>query len=248
MNDNEQSNPMLARIRAILAKAEDPASSPQEAEAYFAKAADLMAKYGIERAMLADSDPSADKPGDRVIVIEGSYIPDRVALLVCIYGPLNCRGLRRRSYDYNKNKYVTEIHLFGYESDLDRVELLFTSLLLQAFNGMKYGRPRPGESTVAYRKSWLMGFSNAVHDRLKAAEARARNEAPVAASGRSAALVVADRKTVVEARFKDAYPRTRKGGTRTSRGTGYGAGKSAGNAADLGGTRVGPGGRRALIA
>ncbi|MFI1799836.1 DUF2786 domain-containing protein [Streptomyces sp. NPDC020379] len=237
----EQSNPMLAKIRALLAKAEDPASSPAEAEAFFAKAAELMAKYGIEQAMLADSDPAMDRPGDRVIVVEGTYVNDRLYLLGYIAEALNCPGLTK-----DKSRGRTEVHLFGYESDLDRVELLFTSLLLQMFNGMRQGRPAYGEKLITYRKSWMAGFILRIDERLREIEARARQEAPVAASGRSAELVVADRKAVVQARFKAAYPDSRSGGGTKRRGTGVADGRAAANRADLGQTRVG--GRRAIAA
>ncbi|NUK41825.1 DUF2786 domain-containing protein [Streptomyces lunaelactis] len=237
-----QSNPQLDKIRAILAKAENPAATPEEAQAYFAKAAELMAKYGIEQAMLADSDPDRDKPGDRVIVVEGTYANDRIYLLGYIADALNCHGITR-----DKSGGRTEVHLFGYESDLDRVELLFTSLLLQMFNGMRQGRPAYGESTVTYRKSWVAGFILTVYKRLQEIEARARQEAPAAASGRSAELVVADRKTVVMARFNAAYPTARSNGRKTNRrGTGFKSGQEAARRADLGQTRVG--GRRALSA
>jgi hypothetical protein len=232
----------LAKIRALLAKAEDPAATPDEAQAFFAKAAELMAKYGIERAMLADSDPNADRPGDRVIVVEGTYANDRIYLLGYIADALNCHGISR-----DKSRGRTEVHLFGYESDLDRVEMLFTSLLLQMFNGMRQGRPAPGESTVTYRKSWVAGFILTIYKRLQEIEARTRQETPAAASGRSAELVVADRKAVVMARFNDAYPTARSNGRQTRRrGTGTAAGREAARRADLGQTRVG--GRRALSA
>ncbi|NWF28227.1 DUF2786 domain-containing protein [Streptomyces sp. PKU-EA00015] len=240
---NPNSDPKLAKIRAILAKAEDPAATPEEAEAFFAKAAELMAKYGIERAMLADADPDLDRPGDRVIVVEGTYSNDRIYLLGYIADALNCHGITK-----DKNRGRTEVHLFGYESDLDRVELLFTSLCLQAFNGMRQGRPAYGEKVVTYRKSWLAGFILTVYKRLQEIEARARQEAPAAASGRSAELVVADRKTVVLARFNAAYPNARNAGRTTRRrGTGYAAGQEAAKRADLGQTRVGQR-RRALTA
>ena len=57
----------LARVRKLLAKAEDTAVTPQEAEAYTAKAAELMASYGIDRAMLAAADPATDVPADLVV-------------------------------------------------------------------------------------------------------------------------------------------------------------------------------------
>ncbi|MFI6275962.1 DUF2786 domain-containing protein [Streptomyces sp. NPDC050988] len=238
----EPKNDKLAKIRALLAKAEDPAATPDEAQMFFAKAAELMAKYGIERAMLADSDPRHDKPGDRVIVVEGNYANDRIILLGYVTDALNCHGITK-----DQSRGRTEVHLFGYESDLDRVELLFTSLLLQMFNGMRQGRPAFGEKLITYRKSWIAGFVVTIHERLQEIEARARQEAPAAASGRSAELVVADRKAVVLAQFDAAYPNARTNGRKTSRaGTGVAAGKAAGRRADLGQTRVG--GRRAISA
>lgn len=68
---------MLGRIRGLLAKAEDQAATVQEAEAYFVKAAELMARYGVDRAMLAADDPTSDLLGDRIVVIEGAYHVDQ---------------------------------------------------------------------------------------------------------------------------------------------------------------------------
>ncbi|MBD2829838.1 DUF2786 domain-containing protein [Streptomyces globisporus] len=225
-------------------KAEDPAASREESESYFAKAAELMAKYGIEQAMLADANPGRDRPADRVIQVEGGYVVDRIDLLFSILRPLGLQGIRLRGAN---GKLGAEVHVFGYEADIQRAELLFTSLLLQAFNGMRHGRPMWGESVIAYRKTWLMGFSRAVEDRLEAAEARARGEAVDGANGRSAELVLADRASVVLASYRAAYPKT-QGRKRSVVGSGFSAGGRAGNAADLGGTRVGSGGRRGLTA
>ncbi|MFE5971413.1 DUF2786 domain-containing protein [Streptomyces sp. NPDC056460] len=227
----------LAKIRAILAKAEDPATTPDEADAYFAKAAELMAKYGIEKAMLADADPAQDRPGDRMIKVTGTYGSDRKYLLGYIVKALGCKAIELNG---------AEVHLFGYESDLERVEMLFTSLQLQAFNAMRHGRPRPGEKTITYRKSFLAGFILTVYARLEEIEARARQEAAPSATGRSAELVLADRKAVTLARFKEAYPHTRTGGGSKRGGSGKAAGEAAGRRADLGQTRVG--GRRAIAA
>ncbi|KOG26800.1 hypothetical protein ADK36_02240 [Streptomyces viridochromogenes] len=237
----EPENGKLAKIRALLAKAEDPAASPDEAQVYFAKAAELMAKYGIERAMLAESDPNADRPGDRMIVVEGTYASDQLHLLGHLAHALHCESLKK-----SVTRGRTEVHLFGYESDLDRVEMLFTSLLLQMFNGVRQGRPAPGEKLITYRKAWMAGFILRIHERLQEIEARAQQEAPAAASGRSAELVLADRKSVIAARFAAAYPdaRTPSGSSRR-RGTGLDAGRAAANRADLGQTRVGQR-RRAL--
>ncbi|MGZ5400302.1 MAG: DUF2786 domain-containing protein, partial [Nocardioides sp.] len=57
---------MLVRVRKLLTKAEDPAATTQEAQAYTAKASELMAAHGIDRALLAAREPSLDVVGDRV--------------------------------------------------------------------------------------------------------------------------------------------------------------------------------------
>jgi hypothetical protein len=246
MHSDQQTHPMLARVRAILAKAEDPAASPEESQAYFAKAAELMSKYGIERAMIAESLPETDKPTDRVVIESGSYLLDRVNLLMSIVEALGGRSVRWRVYDPQSGKYVQRVKMYGYESVLDRAEMLYTSLLLQAFNGMKKGRPVPGESTTAYRKTWLSGFRSAVTQRLGVAERAAVEEADRQLGGK-AELVLAKREDTVRAMFKAAHPKLRTAPKRRLTGSGWHEGTKAGERADLGtNTRVGSGRRQAL--
>ena len=44
------------KVRKLLVKAEDPAATPEEAESCTAKAQQLMTKYAIDLAMVADPD------------------------------------------------------------------------------------------------------------------------------------------------------------------------------------------------
>ncbi|WP_372407232.1 DUF2786 domain-containing protein [Streptomyces luteireticuli] len=245
MNSDEQSK-MLAKVRAILAKAEDPAASPLEAEAYFGKAASLMAKYGIERAMLAETKPETDKLTSRIVIVKGSYLLDRTALLTSITHALGGKTVRWRAYDWTSDKYVQQVKLYGYESMLDRAEMLYTSLLLQAFNGMKQAKPAWGESTASFRKSWLSGFRVAVANRLTEADQAAVEEANREIGRRPAELVLATREKKVEALFKAENPKTRSAPKRRLTGTGWSEGNKAGKAADLGGAQVGSGRRTAL--
>ncbi|MGA5019273.1 DUF2786 domain-containing protein [Streptomyces griseoincarnatus] len=244
---NPQDDKTLAKIRAILAKAEDPAASEAEAEAYFAKAAALMAKYGIERAMLAAYNPGTDEIGDRVITIEGSYVKERQILAAAIAGALGMSSIMRtRERGYGKRK-VYEVHLYGYGSDLERAELLYTSLSLQASNGLRNARPGYWDGTLAtYRKSWFRGFTAAVSDRIAKAEKRASDEAEEL-HGSSVALVLADRKALVEQRMYAEHSDLRKWKGRQLSGGGTRAGLEAGRRADIGHTRLTPT-RRALSA
>jgi hypothetical protein len=140
------------------------------------------------------------------------------------------------------------VHVFGYESDLERTELLYTSLLLQMASALQAasapggGRPlfMEGGRLKAWNRSFLLGFSSMVTYRLRKAEERAVGEAKKEdeTTGRpSTELVLADRSLAVQAQLRKEYPNTRM--TRiTSSGRGYGAGQTAGRTADIGGTRV----------
>ena len=230
---------LLARVRKILAKAEDPATTPQEAETYTAKAAELIAAYGIDQALLADSRPGSDVVGDRVVVVEAPYALDKASLLSAVAVSLRCQAVQRTRY-HSGGKQLS-MHLFGYESDLARAELLYTSLLLQASGRLQRSSAPPGENVAAYRRSWLAGFTSAVSRRLRDVEERAASEEPEGASttGRSVSLVLADRSVAVRSAMEQEYPHLRKAQARSLSGSGGRSGYLAGQRADLGGSRVG---------
>jgi hypothetical protein len=243
----EPDNAQLARIRALLAKAEDDAATTQEAEAYTAKAVELMAKYGVDRAMLAVDDPASDVPGDRVITITGSYAKDKQHLASQIAMALGCKTVLRTRYQFGEK--VLSVHLFGFGADLDRAEMLFTSLLIQSARELSENPTPWGENTAAYRRSWLAGYTAMVASRLHQAERRAQHAAETTTaatgpSGRSVALVLADRSALVQARVAEAYPKLGKARERQLSGSGYHDGVYAGQKANLGGTAVRAGAQR----
>lgn len=232
---------VLAKVRKILAKAEDPATTPEEAETYTAKAAELIAAYGIDRALLAESAPGSDIVGDRVVVLDAPYALDKADLLSGVAISLRCRAVQRTRYDEAGAKQLS-MHLFGYGSDLARAEVLYTSLLLQASSMLRRSFAPPGENLAAYRRSWLAGFTAAVVRRLREAEGRAEKAARASASapvGRSVALVLADRSVAVRNAVEKEYPYLRKAQSRSLSGSGRRSGYLAGERVDLGGTRVG---------
>ena len=63
----------LARIRKLLAQAEDPAATAAEAEAFNAKAAELMARHGVDAALLAAADPGRGVGGDLTVELLAPY-------------------------------------------------------------------------------------------------------------------------------------------------------------------------------
>lgn len=228
----------LAIIRKLLAQAEDAAASPAEAETFTAKAAELMARYGVDRAMLADGDEAADGIADRTIALDPPYALDKIGLLGGIARALGLRVVQHTGHG-PRGKELSAL-LFGYSSDIERAEILFTSLLVQAARGLAGARVPADESKAAYRRAWLAGFSGTVHRRLAEAEQRARSEAAsfTSAAGRSAEVVLADRQRIVDQRFGEAFPHLRAAPRRVLSGSGHGDGVEAGRRADLGGSAL----------
>jgi len=233
----------LATVRKLLAKAENPACTEVEAKALNDKAAELIARYGLEEALKTAADPTRDEVGDRVIVIDAPYAIAKSTLLHRIAEPLGCRTVRRR----HRPGQPVEVHLFGYDSDMDRVDLLYTSLLVQLALAVTWAPIPPYEGVKAFRRAFMLGFSSAVYKRLTEAEQRARRQYDDGRQdGPSTALVLADRSDQVARRVKAAYPKLVSGSASTTSGSGYRLGDTAGRRADLGGTRVAAGHRRAL--
>lgn len=227
----------LEVIRKLLAKAER-AATPQEADAYNIKAAQMMARHGLDAAMVAAAGGSQhDAIGSRMIRMTDPYSTEKAELAGGIAYTMNCKTVRLLGPKGNRTHAVT---IMGFESDLARVELAFTSLLLQATTGVTQQRPPlwTGESTAAFRRSWLVGFTAAIVRRLQDANRHAVAQHDAAAGGPSAALVLVDRRTQVSHAFADAFPGASKGGQRRLTGTGFRAGVEAGRRADVGHTRI----------
>jgi hypothetical protein len=241
-------SPLLARVRKLLAKAEAAGTTPAEAEALTAKAAELMARYGIDRALLAASQPGTDHPADRVVDVVNPWARVQAHLLCGVAAAMRCQCVL-----LPHGGPATRIHVFGFASDIERTEILYTSVLIQMWRGLAAAPvPAGARSVRAWRRSWLLGFATAVVSRVKAAEQQAASQAatPDGSSRPGAALVLADRQQIVQRNLRHTYPVVRK--TRlTYTGSGYGHGHTAGQRADLGAGRLpgptppalGPGGQ-----
>jgi hypothetical protein len=223
---------LLDRVRKLLAKAEDEGCSASEAEALTAKAAELMARYGIDRALLGALRPETDRPTDRVFTLGNPWGDVKRHLLAGLATALRCQCVQTR------HETGTRLHVFGYLSDLERADILFTSLLVQMARALaRQPVPGYGGEVRAWRRSWMLGYSSAVVARVRAAEeaavASAADAGEAAAGGQSAALVLADRSLTVRRQVAAAYPRLRKARV-TYSGSGYGDGYREGQRADIG--------------
>jgi hypothetical protein len=234
---------LLERVRKLLAKAEDESVTPPEAQALTAKAAELMAKYGIDRALLAAERPETDRPEDRVLDILNPWGRVKAHLLCGLGAALRCQCIVMSG-----TRGGTRIHMFGFASDLERADLLYTSVLVQMWHGLIAAElPEWSSSPRAWRRSWMLGFATAVISRVREAEQAAASQAtaPGQAAGSRTALVLADRSQVIHHNVRQAYPRTRSARV-TYSGSGYGDGYAEGQRADIGTSKLARPGGRAL--
>ena len=184
-------DPVLERIRKLLAKAESTAFEA-EAEALTAKAQELMARHAVDRARLVEPMPD-DRPRMIRIILEPPYAAAKGVLLAAVARANRCRCVELGGLDLAA--------VVGHAEDLATVEVLFTSLLVQAgkalaaaAHGASSGaRPR----SAAFRQSFHLGFAARIRERLVAVEAQV-----LADPGSSGALpVLRSRLAAVEDEF-----------------------------------------------
>ena len=128
---------MLARIRALLAKAE-ATTFVEEADAFTAKAQELMARHAIDAAAVESSaTPGGARAGVAVkrLHIDDPYAEPKMYLLASVAHANSVRVVW--------NGRLSIATMFGFAIDLELVELMFTSLLVQATRPrLTLGRPR----------------------------------------------------------------------------------------------------------
>ena len=165
-------NPMLQRVRALLAKAEST-QYESEAIAFTAKAQELMTKYALDQAMLAGAGPGPAAPGVIRVPIDPPYLDAKALLLQVIAQHSRCQSVL--------HAHVEMSSVIGFSTDLETVELLFTSLLVQAHHAMAAASVAapPGSRTrsQSFRAAFLQGFVSRIDARLDAVNRVAFDEA-----------------------------------------------------------------------
>ena len=195
---------MLGRVRALLAKAEST-EFPEEAEALTSRAQELMARHSIDDALLAASESGRAGPNQasgRRLFVESPYEAAKAILLDVVAGANRCRAI------WHKNLGMSTV--LGFPGDLDAVELLFTSLLVQATTALvqagsrrdAYGRSR----TRSFRQSFLTSYAQRIGERLAEAAGAAERQAVADSPGTSLLPVLAARHRVVDEAVGEMFP------------------------------------------
>lgn len=274
----------LARIRKLLETAESFASKPGEesakaAESYRSKAFELAARYEIDHALLLDR-PSATKQTvqNRIFDVNRPFTQQKTLAWI-VYKNSGCQlldiGHRRETRG--------RVHAFGFESDMTRADMLFTSLVLQAsreavrgyreyvekfepwsceecgsetwqkvpmdegwyrcrecyeeFYASKEPAKTPERRSVWYRSFWN-GWVDGLRPRIELAHKQVTDQATQTV-GTGAEIALRNRDVAVTEERDRLYPKIRTKRLRGSSGSGYNAGKQAGQRADIGTGKLG---------
>lgn len=218
---------VLAKVRALLAKAEST-TFDEEADALTAKAQELMARYAIDQAMLHHGDPDEAPIGLRT-AIDDPYAGAKAHLLGVVASANRCRTVWFDSYGF--------CTIFGFSVDIDIVEVLYTSLLVQATRAMTAAgsvRDSAGRSrTRSFRQSFLVAFARRIDERLQNATGTAAAEAGEVHGG-DLLPVLAGRCAAVDDALADAFPQLVSRNLSVTNYAGWVAGRVAADMAVLG--------------
>ena len=193
----DRSDRVLEEVRALLVEAE---STDLEAEVVTAEAQVLLARHRFDRALRAgDGSVPAEEVVARRVAVGDPYADAKASLLAGV-----CVANGTRAVWTEEAGFTT---VFGHPADIDVVEELFASLLVQSARAMRREgskRDRFGRSrTTRFRRAFLQTSAQRVASRLRAVV-----DATLDADDRSGRLrpVLAARDAAVERAVAAAFP------------------------------------------
>jgi hypothetical protein len=261
------------KVRKLLTQAEDPAATPEEAQSFTMKAQQLMTKYSIDLAMVADTTRTDEMTG-RGWTVQAPYASQKVSLINAVSRANDCRAIYSDLGQGRKH-----IEVVGYATDVEWVEILSRSLDVQLATALAGAvRTKPaGVHGRTFSVGFVQGFVSEVSRRLQEArraavkaseesrkaeederrEVRRRAleagldvpEPEPATAAASVALVLVAKAEQVEEEFRVRHPRARMvyRQVRLQSWSGFDPGRDAGRRANLARGAVGQG-RRSLSA
>ncbi len=232
--------PLIERVRKLLDKAERT-DSAHEAEAFAAKAADLVARHRISPEQLERRGGDGDDLAIRELLVgRGAYVRGRLALLGQIAEAQDVRMV------FQATPAGSVAFLAGRSVDMDLVEVMYASLHSQVAGQMAGMRRSTGAATQRERRAFLFGFANRIGDLLAESAATAKAESKRRADGgASTTLAVRERRERVDGFADESWGKVRSAGRPAKLSPdGYFQGVDAADRADVGRTRLG--GRAAI--
>jgi hypothetical protein len=226
MNEN-----IIRKVKALLATAEHANTPEAEAETAMTMAMMLMGKYAIDEAVVRDRGTRGTVQR-RVLRCPAPYSTQKKVLANQISLAFRCQAVGIGDV----------VVVFGFEADLEQVEMLFTTLLAQMASAAANVRPGYWDDTsaaavAAYRRSFMLGWTAEVAKRLRDMNRKVEAEANAEHGSDRMAVVLRTNAAAVSDAVRAEYPRT-VSTTARSNGAGWGAGRGAGANANIGGAAV----------
>lgn len=233
-------NKVEDRIAKLLAKAEK--TTPEEAAALTEAAERMMLKYGIEQAIInakrAGKQHAVDEKMMRVIVsYTGVYAK---AMRMAMIAAVDAFNTVKIVVDSSKKTKTEFLWLLGYESDVEQMKVLVTSLQLQCISALSTWAKKADFTGMTAmekykaRRTFIVAFGDGVATRIRTARRSVIQES--AASGAPGVeLALRDRRSAVDDWMNQQFNLQAGKATRMSFDyTGYGAGHTAGKNANTG--------------
>ena len=165
--------PIEDKIAKLLAKAEGT-DNAHEAEAFMAKAEELMLQHGVERAHLEARKPGTKREEivtERIFIKNGHGYADAMVRIAFAVSP----AFSVKSFQSNGNDGSRWAWFVGHRSDVDQAVTLFNSLLGQSRSQAvawwrREGKPNQpwASDNDAYlaRREFIYAFASGVRERL----------------------------------------------------------------------------------
>lgn len=228
--------PILEKIRKLLAKAE-ATTNHNEAEAFSAKAAELITAHRLDPQRVRDSLEHGALGVRRVPVGRGGYVRARLALLAAVAEPHDVVVV------FESGPVGTTALLAGFDADLQTTVMFYESLHAQAATQMAAIRRATPAATQRYRRAFLFGFARRITELLGELAAVAGNRrgagsgdqpttADLLPAVRERTARVRDHAAIAFGRVVTARP------ARPAQAVGYRDGHVAAGRADLGRRRL----------
>lgn len=246
----------LTILQKMMAKAENAATTMEERNSIVEMMTTLMAKHGIEQAMLNDRQAKPETVTSVRFTIGAPYINSKITLLwgiVKTFGAhgimmaMSQRGAGRRHGVQRQPDAKTIMQIYGYPSDIEKILMLYGSLNIQMATSLVTADKPAHMHGKTFNSSFVVGYVDVVVDRVIKAYTKAKSDVSESATGSGMELVLKTREVAIMDAFRVDHPRVRPINLNAgaSSGMAYGAGQSAGRSANIGQTGLG-GGRKAI--
>lgn len=190
------------RIMALLAKARGT-DNEHEAEAFLAKAMDMMQQYQLDIADMVDAhDPILQHFGYEAAETGHAWRWNLYGAVALLYGCKTVHSFINPTWNGKRHVYTKRAELVGRESAIITVELMYPWIVEQVRKAAKELAKTSGMSEQGQAKRVAAALILRIHRLVKQNKA----EAPATAAGRNA-LVILDQ---VEAKFDELYPNLKK--------------------------------------